>query len=295
MHYIYVYLNPLKSGSFCYDKHHFDYEPFYIGKGKDTRYLNHLVEKISCNAHKFYTINKIYEHDLQPIIIKLYDNITQYTAFRLERLLIKIIGRRDLNKGPLTNLTDGGEGTSGYKMTDEQRQKIKKALTNKPKTKEHNLKVSNALKGKPLSDETKKKISVGKLKNPTRYWKDKKLSEETKNKISNTLTGIKQSEETKNKRANSLRLFTIEQKKSIFKEYLYLFKNYIGKKKGKKQIITDIICKKYICSRSVIQKLRYEFKNTNTYDLTLCPTCNSVDYTNGVCICCGEITKLVSN
>jgi hypothetical protein len=39
--------------------------------------------------------------------------------------MIKTIGRKDLELGPLCNLTDGGEGSSGYKHTSESLEKMK--------------------------------------------------------------------------------------------------------------------------------------------------------------------------
>lgn len=119
--YVYVYLNPLKCGKFKFKKFEFDYEPFYVGKGHGDRYLFHLYTKLNNNRHKSNTINKIHKNNKEPIIMKLYENITEYSAFRLEKTIIKIIGRNDLNLGTLTNMTDGGEGSYGQIFTRERR------------------------------------------------------------------------------------------------------------------------------------------------------------------------------
>lgn len=118
--YVYIYLNPLKNGNYKYGKFVFDYEPFYVGKGKGYRYKEHILE-IRKNREKNYLkkniLNKIKNNNKEPIIIKLYDNITENSAFRLERFLINLIGRRDLDKGTLSNMSDGGEGCSGVDYT----------------------------------------------------------------------------------------------------------------------------------------------------------------------------------
>ena len=57
MFYVYVYLDPRKSGKFSYKTVSFLYEPIYIGKGKDRRYLIHL--KLLKNKQKSHFKNKL--------------------------------------------------------------------------------------------------------------------------------------------------------------------------------------------------------------------------------------------
>jgi hypothetical protein len=120
-YYVYIYLNPLKKGKYTFGKFSFKYEPFYVGKGKNYRYKVHLIVSDKINKLKQNTLNKIKKVNKEPIVIKLYENVSEYSAFRLERYLIKLIGRRDLKLGPLVNLTNGGEGTSGTIYTLERR------------------------------------------------------------------------------------------------------------------------------------------------------------------------------
>jgi hypothetical protein len=120
-YYIYVYLNPLKNGEFCFGKTKVKYEPFYVGKGKEDRMNVHNKVIDKRNRLKQYVINKIKLKHKNPIILLLYENVTEYSAFRLEKYFINKIGRRDLGLGSLTNLTDGGEGTSGTIYTPEKR------------------------------------------------------------------------------------------------------------------------------------------------------------------------------
>lgn len=110
MFYVYVYLDPRKPGRYVYDLCCFGYEPFYVGKGKKNRYLSHLYDKTKhYKNHKIKCIQE--DHDMKDYIL-IIPCYTEQDAYDLETKLIYDIGRIDLDKGPLTNLREGGEGGS---------------------------------------------------------------------------------------------------------------------------------------------------------------------------------------
>ncbi len=115
-YYVYIYLNPLKQGNYIYKRFIFEYEPFYIGIGKGYRIESH-IKNINCKK-KIKDVDKVIINILkegkEPIRFKLYEHITFESAKRLERFLIGLIGRKDKNKGPLANLTNGAEGFIGF-------------------------------------------------------------------------------------------------------------------------------------------------------------------------------------
>ena len=91
------------------------------------------------------------------------------------------------------NLTSGGEGTRGYKYTDEQRKnrslqaKRNKSFTGHTHTDEYKRRMSELNKGKVFSEETKQKMSESKKGN--KYHLGKILSDETRMKISESCKG----------------------------------------------------------------------------------------------------------
>jgi len=163
-YYIYIYLDSRKHGKYRYGEYEFDYEPFYVGKGKGRRYKRTDNRRSNYFKNK---INKIKEYGLEPIIIKIKESLNERESFILESKLINLIGRKDLNKGPLINLTDGGEGTSGRIVSEETRKK--KSGENHP------------MFGKHHSEETKRKQSESHI--------GKRHSNITKEKISKKLKG----------------------------------------------------------------------------------------------------------
>lgn len=184
--YVYAYLDPRKKGDFKYEKYHFEYEPFYIGKGYDNRLTEHLRKsQLKINTFKNNKINKILDSGLKPIIIKISSNIFEIDAFELESKLIKIIGRTDLKKGPLLNLTDGGEGIVGLIKTKKHRENLSVSLTGIKRSQETRKKISESLIGKPgrntgnkHSAETKKRISE--TKKGTLSWNATSILQLTK-------------------------------------------------------------------------------------------------------------------
>ena len=110
--YVYVYLDPRTPGNFIYEDIHFDYEPFYIGKGKNDRITEGLYNKRD-SKYKLSKINKIKESNLEVIAYKLYQNITEKEAFEIEIKLIKKIGRK-IDNGPLCNFHTGGKGGDNF-------------------------------------------------------------------------------------------------------------------------------------------------------------------------------------
>ena len=86
--YVYVYLDTRKPGKFIYYDLEFDYEPFYVGKGRNNRYKEHLNEKRIVNKHKSGKINNIIKDDLLPGIVFISESVSDDVAKSIEILTI---------------------------------------------------------------------------------------------------------------------------------------------------------------------------------------------------------------
>lgn len=146
-YYVYEYVDPTTN------------IPFYVGKGKDYRYTHHIKNlNDKSNLHKTNKIKKILKEGKTPIIRLVKTGLTETESFEFEMELIQKYGRINLNNGCLTNLSNGGEGQSGWVPGDDYRNKMSQ-LT---------IGVNNGMFGKKHSDETKNKIrkkSIGRKAN----------------------------------------------------------------------------------------------------------------------------------
>lgn len=155
--YVYVLLDPSKPGFFQYrDSQIFKYEPIYVGKGLYGRWTHHLdyLKNNRCQYLIARKIRKIYqETGLKYDVLIILGGVFEEIAFEMEKFLIKQIGRKDLQDGPLYNLTDGGEGFSGRIFTPEQKKRnseIQKIVQNREYMINFRKKLSYKLWGDPL-------------------------------------------------------------------------------------------------------------------------------------------------
>jgi hypothetical protein len=133
---------------------------FYIGKGLGER----AYKKDSRNQHWQNVVFKYGNPDVQ--ILAHWD--TEQEALDHEALLISCF--RDLGH-KLCNLSDGGKGNAGIKMSDETKEKISLAKKGTPAWN----------KGIPLTEDCKQKLSVA-MSEKISWNKGKKHTEEHKRK-----------------------------------------------------------------------------------------------------------------
>jgi hypothetical protein len=158
-------VNPNRFYTYAYLRE--DRTPYYIGKGSGRR----------INENKGRPCKKPKD---KSRIIFLKQNLTEEEAFKHEIYMIAVFGRKDLGTGILYNKTNGGEGPSGYKFSEESKAGMSAARKGKPA---HN-------KGKSPSKETRTKMSKSKKgKNHPNYGKSP--SKETRRKMSESRKGEK--------------------------------------------------------------------------------------------------------
>lgn len=160
---------------------------FYIGKGNGRRAYD-------MNMRNKYWKNIVAKYG-SPIVEILANWKTEEEALRHEKLLISSF--KDMGF-KLANLTDGGEGVSGYKHNEFALQKMRgrtgilSPMFGKPKSAEVKLKISQSKIGIKKSEEFKKKISISlkgrvfsveHLKNISNSLKGKLFTQEHKDKI----------------------------------------------------------------------------------------------------------------
>lgn len=82
------------------------YSPYYIGKGCESRAFNGYGRTIPSPSDKSF-------------VVFIQEGLTEQEAFDLEKFCINLYGRIDKKSGVLWNMTNGGDGVSGYLHTTE--------------------------------------------------------------------------------------------------------------------------------------------------------------------------------
>ena len=166
-----------------------DGTPYYIGKGTRGRAFSDRGRPCPTPKDK----NRI---------IFLKQNLTEEEAFKHERYMISVFGRKDLETGILHNRTDGGEGVSGYKHTEERKGKMSQAkIGNKNRSgikhnEETKRRIGESQTGKKHTEETKRKIAEA------NKGKSRSFSEEHRKNISEAHKGKPRTPFTEEHRKN---------------------------------------------------------------------------------------------
>lgn len=209
--YVYVLMDPRSPGPYTYrfgeKKFTFPYLPFYIGKGRGKRLTSHeewaraYPDPVQ-GHHKGNTIRKLLRLGLAPITLQLNSDLDiECVAFAKEQLLIQSIGRLNTRSGPLTNMTEGGEGATGSIVSDEFRQKMSAISTGRVHTPEARAKMQG-----PKSEATRARMSEAQRGNTKGHGnRGRKQSPEHLAALSAVRRGKTQSPESVARRAEANR------------------------------------------------------------------------------------------
>lgn len=192
---------------------------FYVGKGRGSRAYNFN------NRGRYW--NNIVKHCGKPVVKLAAENLDEELSLFAEMECIDVLRRRGVR---LVNISDGGEGTTGWVPSEETRRKIGEANKHTPKAvgeqhgmygKKHTLESLAKMKeaqtkrewgekhpfyGRHHTEETRTKISQsrkGKLVGQDNPFYGKKHAPEALEKMRNAHIGRKASDETKAKMKTS--------------------------------------------------------------------------------------------
>lgn len=183
-------------------------EPFYIGIGSDM--TNKRANERARRSELWKKIVAKSDYEIEILM----DDITFDEAKSKEIEFIKLYGRIDLGNGTLANLTDGGDG-----------------LINRIFTPEHRRKLSLSQIGRKLSEEQKDKLRKYRIGIPNSPEARSKISKANKGrKNSEALMEL-----LINRKGKKNPAFGITgQKCKNFKGFIEVFKNgvYLGKYEG---------------------------------------------------------------
>lgn len=124
---------------------------FYVGKGKENR--------ANCKYYRNKYWNNI-TNKINYVVEIIEENLTEQEAFKKEIELIKSYKEKGWCEA---NLTDGGEGVSGWKASKEQRKKNSESTKGKKHSEESKRKRSLKLKGRKTGIITKGAWKKGRI------------------------------------------------------------------------------------------------------------------------------------
>jgi hypothetical protein len=144
------------------------YSPYYVGKGTNVRAFRRSGRGAKPPADRSF-------------VVMIQEGLTEQEAFDLEKYCISTYGRMDQGTGILRNLTDGGEGASGARRSEETRKKISEARARrtgeaspfwgrkhsegtKQKFSERQRGTKSPQRGIPLTQEHREKMSISSRK-----------------------------------------------------------------------------------------------------------------------------------
>ena len=140
-----------------------DNKPFYVGKGKGRR----AWIASSRNVKWQRTVAK---HGL--VVEMLFEDLDEQEAFRVEIDCILELRSFGYN---LCNITNGGEGCSGHKLSEAHKDKISKRQKGRVKSEQERMNISKSQKGKAQPDGTRRALLEANLgKNQTEETKRKR-------------------------------------------------------------------------------------------------------------------------
>lgn len=192
-YYNYIYLDPRKPGNYIYGSYSFEYEPFYVGKGSNKRYLEHLKNNNRIQnrifKNKILSIQKIHNNLMDYIVIINYTD-DEFLAYQNEEYLISLIGSNyidNINNGPLVNicLNNKPPNLKGLTYVDIYGTASEYQIEHRRSIQ---IEVGGYFKGHTHSSDSKDKISNS-LKGENNHMYGKKHSDDTKKLISDKAKG----------------------------------------------------------------------------------------------------------